>query len=102
MSEQPTSSDDRRYADQVAEMSAEVISNAVNTEVKERYGEDFFVKHAIVVALVERPRGEMDRPDTPRFSLFLKNLAPVHPSIAVNMMREAVKQFQINQAGENE
>lgn len=97
MSEQQTSTG---TDGQIADLSAEVIRNAINAEVKERFGEDFFVKHAMVVALVERPRGELEKPTAERFSLFLKTLTSIHPSIAINMLRHAASQFQINKSKE--
>ncbi|AXH49749.1 hypothetical protein KNU02_gp23 [Gordonia phage Pleakley] len=71
-----------------------MIRNAINAEVKERFGEEFFVRHSMVVALIERPRGDLEKPTAERFSLFLKSLTSIHPGIAINMLREAAGQFQ--------
>lgn len=78
----------------IAEMSADVIRNALSTEIKERFGEAFFVRHAVVVALVERPRGELEGPEAERFSLFVKSLTQIHPSVGVKMMHNAAAKFQ--------
>ncbi|AYB69151.1 hypothetical protein SEA_EMIANNA_18 [Gordonia phage Emianna] len=86
----------------IEELSAETIRNAISTEVKERFGEDFFVRSAIVVAIVERPRGELEKPNAPRVSLFLKSLMPIHPSIAINMMKEAAKMYQVKKTTSGE
>lgn len=78
-------------------MSAEVdeaLKNAINVEVKERYGEEVFVKNTIVITLVERPREDGDKPDTPRFQMMLKTLQPIQPSTAARMLSEAAVQFQ--------
>lgn len=82
----------------VAELSAEVIRNAISTEVKERFGEEFFVRHAVVVALVERPRTPLEGPEAERFSLMVKSLHQITPGVGVNMMRGAAAQFQSKQA----
>ncbi|WGH20802.1 hypothetical protein QLT00_gp19 [Gordonia phage Commandaria] len=78
----------------IAELSAETIRNAINVEIKQRFGEEYFVRSAMVIALVERPRRELDKPNTPRVSLFLKSLVSVHPSIAINMLKEAAAVYQ--------
>lgn len=86
----------------VAELSAEVIRNAVSTEVKERFGEAFFVRHAVVVALVERPRTPLEGPEAERFSLFVKNLHRIHPEVGVKMMQGAAAEFQSHQARQSQ
>lgn len=91
MSEHETSTEEQG---QIAEVSAEVIRNAINAEVKERFGEEYFVRHSVVVALIERPRGDLEKPSAERFSLFLKSLTPIHPGVAINMLREAAGRFQ--------
>lgn len=84
--------------EEVAEASADTIRSAMNSETKIRFGEDFFVKHAIVIALVERPRGDLEKPNAERFSLLVKNLDSVNPGIAINMLREAAAKFQAKKA----
>lgn len=78
-------------------MSAEVdaaISNAINVEVKSRYGEEVFAKHTIVLTLCETPREEKDKPDTPRFQVMIKTLEPIQPMTAARILQEAALQFQ--------
>lgn len=89
-------------ATEVAELSAEVIRNAISTEVKERFGEEFYVRHAVVVALVERPRTPLEGPEAERFSLMVKSLHQLHPAVGVKMMQGAAAQFQSHQAQENQ
>ncbi|WNM69918.1 hypothetical protein SEA_GUYFAGIERI_15 [Rhodococcus phage GuyFagieri] len=78
-------------------MSAEVdeaLRNALNVEVKQRYGEEVFVKNTLVLVLVERPREDGDKPDAPRFQMMLKTLQPIQPGTAARMLSEAAVQFQ--------
>lgn len=89
-------------APEIAELSAEVIRNAVSTEIKERFGEAFFVRHAVVVALVERPRTPLEGPEAERFSLFVKNLHQIHPEVGVKMMQGAAAEFQSHQARQSQ
>ncbi|AET09757.1 hypothetical protein GoPhGRU1p08 [Gordonia phage GRU1] len=56
------------------------------------------MRHGIVIALVERPRGDLEKPNAERVSLMVKNLDAVHPSIAVNMLKEATAIFQAEAA----
>lgn len=93
---------EKMTSEQISEAAADTIRNALNVEVKERFGEQFFVKHSMVVALVERPRGELEKPNAERFSLFLKSLTAIHPSIAVNMLKEAAARFQAKKAESGE
>jgi hypothetical protein len=72
----------------------EIIKNAINTEVKARYGEDVFVSQTIILVLTERPRDPDDKPDTPRFQLMLKTPQPIQPSTAARMLAEAATLFQ--------
>ena len=72
----------------------QIITNAINTEVKQRHGEDVFVKNTIILVLTERPRGPEDKPDTPRFQLMLKTPQPIQPSTAARMLSEAATLFQ--------
>lgn len=72
----------------------ETIKNALNVEVKQRYGEDFFVKNSIVIALCEVPPRPDDKPDTPRFRIMLKTPTPIQASTAIRMLQEAGVQFQ--------
>ncbi|ATN89540.1 hypothetical protein KNU14_gp18 [Gordonia phage Buggaboo] len=74
------------------------MKTAINAEVKERFGEDFYVKNSIVLALVERPRGDLERPDAPRISIFLKSLEPIDPSVAVKILEEAAAIYQRKRA----
>lgn len=78
-------------------MSKEVddaILNALNVEVKTSFGEDMFIKQAIVIVLVEKPRAESDGPNDKRFQLMLKTPMPIQPSTAARMLSEAGIQFQ--------
>ena len=82
----------------IAELSAEAVRNAIAVEVKDRFGEDFFVRHLVVVALVERPKTPLEGPEAERFSLFLKSATQIHPKTGVRMMQEAAARFQSHQA----
>ncbi|WNY15124.1 hypothetical protein SEA_MACGULLY_19 [Rhodococcus phage MacGully] len=78
-------------------MSSEVdeaLRNAINVEVKQRYGDNMFARHTITMTLVERPREEGDKPDAPRFHVMVKTLEPIQPSTAARMLDETAVQFQ--------
>lgn len=72
----------------------QIIDNALNAEVKARYGEDVFIKHTIVLVLTEKPRDADDKPDAPRFQMMLKTPQPIQPSTAARMLAEAAALFQ--------
>lgn len=89
---------EKMTSEEISAAAADTIRNAINVEVKERFGDEFFVRHSMVIALVERPRGDLEKPNTERFSLFLKSLTSIHPGIAINMLKEAAAKFQAKQA----
>lgn len=78
-------------------MSAEtdqIINNAINAEVKERYGEDVYVSQTLVLVLTERAPGPDDKPDAKRFQMMLKTPQPIQPGTAARMLAEAATIFQ--------
>ncbi len=70
------------------------IVNALNAEVKAKYGEDVTRIHTIVVSLIEWPREEGDNPGTPRIQMSLKTLEPIPTKTAGTMLSKASVQFQ--------
>ncbi len=70
------------------------IVNALNTEVREKYGEDVTRTHTLVISLIEWPRVEGDNPGTPRIQMSLKTLEPIPTKTAGIMLRKASVQFQ--------
>lgn len=78
-------------------MSSEVdqiITNAINAEVKERYGEDTYVRQTIILVLTEKAPGPDDTPGTPRARMMLKTPQPIQPGTAARMLAEAATIFQ--------
>ncbi|QAU06343.1 hypothetical protein SEA_WHOSEMANZ_17 [Gordonia phage WhoseManz] len=88
--------------EEISQAALETIKNAVNVEIKARYGDEFFVANAMVIALVERPRGDLEKPDAKRFRLFLKTLGSIPAHVGIGMMREAAAIFQARRAQNGE
>lgn len=75
----------------------EALRNAINVEIKEKYGDDAFQRNTIVISLVEFPADPKGKPDQPRVRMMVKALQPIQLKTASVMLQQAAVQFQRNQ-----
>lgn len=70
------------------------IKNAVNVEVKARYGESAFVHGSIVSALIELPRPENEGPGAQTMWTMSLSTDPLPPKTQMEMIRDTALQIQ--------